>query len=260
MVDTWERNGFRYDTEEESVFIPWFNQVLWHKKTKVLELNLNPALKPYLTQLQDGYFTSYKLFDIIDLRSAYALRLYDRLKGEQYRCKEYAQINNDGEREKIFHIGYQQLRDVLGVTAGKYPLASNFVQIVLSKSVEAINDHTDIIVTFSVQKKNRKIVSFSFDILSKNPELNERVQRVKLERKSITFVEKAFPLIESEAASKRKEIKKDIKKTLQWCVNELGEEKCSSILDRQSTKDVPDYLNMFFKTLPSAVKRKMKDV
>ena len=152
---------FRFPGTKRVVWIPWFSKAEYDPDKCVLILKVNEELKPYFFKFKND-FTQYQIENIIKLRSAHALRLYEIMKCEQFKCK-YAQVKK-GEREKLVYIDYFDLRGELGIAEEKYKFAGNFAQAVIQESVKSINRHTDINVTYDIKKNMRKIVGFSFDI------------------------------------------------------------------------------------------------
>ena len=102
-----------------------------------VELSFHPSMKPYMLQLHEC-FTSYRLKNIIRLRSAYSVRLYELLM--QYAVK--------GERT----FGLEELRDMLAIEAGTYKAWQDFQRNVLNPARTELAEHTDLSFTYQTKK------------------------------------------------------------------------------------------------------------
>ncbi len=127
----------------------WASHIEYKTGEGKIEFAFDPKLKPYLLQLKKA-FTSYRLSNILSLKSAYSIRLYELMKKWQHLGKWEVPIEN--------------LREKMGVIKGKYPQYANFKQRVLSPSVKEVNDKTDIQVTFKEIRKGRRVVKIEFAI------------------------------------------------------------------------------------------------
>ncbi len=120
-----------------------------------VELKFDPSLKPYLLQLKEC-FTSYKLQNILSLRSVHTIRIYELLK----------QFETIGERT----IEMEELKTVLGVSE-KYKLYGHFKERILVASQKELEEHTDISFDFSEIKQGRKVDKIKFTIKRKSKQL-----------------------------------------------------------------------------------------
>jgi plasmid replication initiation protein len=59
--------------------ISWLSSVEYFKGTGVIELCFDPKMKPYLLQLKER-FTTYRLKEVIQLKSSFSIRIYELLK------------------------------------------------------------------------------------------------------------------------------------------------------------------------------------
>jgi hypothetical protein len=113
----------------------------------VLTVEVNRHLVPYMIDLSKGY-TKLQLQAALSLNSQYAQTLYTRL------CK----FLDTG----IWRVSVIQLKEIL--EAQQYVRWSNFKQTVLARSIEEINQKTDIEVFVSEKREGRFITTLVFTI------------------------------------------------------------------------------------------------
>lgn len=134
-----------------------------------IKVNFDPKLKPYLLEIKER-FTQYQLKNILSLKGAHSIRLYELLK-------QYEKI-----RKREFEI--EELKKLLGVEDG-YDRFYDFEKYVLKPAKDEINEKTDIWIDYEKIKKGRKIEKINFKIEPKfteeDPELYE-TEEIKLIR------------------------------------------------------------------------------
>ena len=121
-------------------------QVAWLSKARYrageVELGFAPELKPYLLQLKER-FTSYKLLNVIKLRSRYSVRLYEL-------CKQYEQYG-----QRSFEL--PELRKTLGIGDEEYPKWKDFRVNVLDLAKRELPQKTDIAFNYATRKQGRAV-------------------------------------------------------------------------------------------------------
>lgn len=128
----------------------WASSVRYRSSEGTVEFSFDSKLKPYLLQLKNQ-FTSYKLSNILNLKSTYSIRLYELMKKWQ-------------------HLGHwgcsvDDLRGVLGAKNVKsYSVYGNFKNRVLSPALLELNDKTDVQISFNEIKKGRSVERIEFTI------------------------------------------------------------------------------------------------
>lgn len=119
----------------------WVETARYHgagsEEPGTVELSFSAEMKPYLLQLKEC-FTSYRLKNIIRLRSTYSVRLYELLM--QYGAK--------GERE----FKLDELRGLLAIESGAYSSWDNFKRRVLEPARVELAEHTDLVFTYLPRK------------------------------------------------------------------------------------------------------------
>lgn len=121
------------------------------------DIEINPHLTPLLFKLHRE-FTQYKLTNIVNLSSTYAIRLYELLKKQEV----------IGQRTFVL----EDLRKKLGVPEGALKTFREFRVKVLEIAQREIKK-TDIEINYTFKKTGRKITHVIFDIKSKNPHREE---------------------------------------------------------------------------------------
>jgi plasmid replication initiation protein len=111
-------------------------------------VTLSPVLKPYLLQVKREFFR-FRLYQVMQLRSSYAIRLYQWAKRWQYR--------------KSIEISVEDLRTVLGAGNPTGPSQArtnlteyaDFKRRAIKPAIDEINRKTDLSITFREIKKER---------------------------------------------------------------------------------------------------------
>lgn len=130
----------------------WLSSIEYIDNEGAIEIEFSEKLVPYLLQLKEQ-FTSYDLKNVLFLSNKHAIRLYELLK----------QYENIGHRK----ISINEMREFL-MLENKYQDNKNFIHGFLKRSINEINNKTDIKIEYELIKENRKITHIRFDIEPKN--------------------------------------------------------------------------------------------
>lgn len=149
---------FELHIDNKVIQVAWLSYVAYNKNEGTIDLRFDPFLKPYLLELKKE-FTSYKLENVIKLKSSYAIRIYELLK--QY------------ERLQKRTISINELRKAIGAS-DVYPAYGNFKQRILEPSLKEISKHTDIDFDYEEIKVGRKVEKIIFKINSKKRALKPK--------------------------------------------------------------------------------------
>ena len=122
----------------------WFTYLRY--ESGVIEYKFESLLKPYLLNLKDN-FTSYQLKNILSLKSAYSIRMYELLN-------QYKVI---GRRT----IEIEELRNLLNIPQGY--LNKDIVKLI-KNTLKELTIKTDLTFDFEIIKDRRKFKSFEFTI------------------------------------------------------------------------------------------------
>ncbi|TJZ99915.1 replication initiation protein [Bacillus thuringiensis] len=138
-------------TGEELIQTSWLSSAIYNKKKGTIDMRFDPLLKPFLLELSNK-FTSYRLGNIIKLKSIYSIRMYELLK--QYEIVKERTILLKTLRYYV---------DAINI----YPNYANFKQRILKPVQKELSTNTDISFEFKEIKKGRKVYKIKFYILSK---------------------------------------------------------------------------------------------
>jgi len=148
----------------------WFSKAEYKEGDSFIEVQFHPDLKPYLLELKQR-FTKIPLKQVLQLRSKYAIRLYELLK----------RYEDTGFRADYL----PELREKLGVEKGEYSRFFDFERFVLKPAIKEINEKTDIKVNYKKRKTGRRITHIEFEISSKNAKEGDTTQTTKSPSESI---------------------------------------------------------------------------
>ena len=146
--------------EKTEILFSWINSAAIIKDDGVVQITLNPQMKPYLLQLREK-FTQYEFVYTLAMKSQYSVRIYELLKS-------YENIHR-----KIFDIN--ELKKKLMCEKESYENFNNFKKYVLDIAMREINNLTDISVEYEATKQGRKFTQIEFIIKSKK----DTVERLK---------------------------------------------------------------------------------
>ncbi len=132
----------------------WVSQIAYIEKTATVELYFTPDVLAKITELEK-HFTQYELERVAKLNSKYAVRLYEVVIAWR----------NKGKTDLI---SLDDLRARLGLLPDEYTLTHNFKSRVLEKSIDEINEKTDIKISYEQHKQGRNIKGFTFSIKTKS--------------------------------------------------------------------------------------------
>lgn len=140
---------------EETTQITWLSLVKYNDNKGTITIEINKFWEKYLLSLTSN-FTSYKLFNITNLKSIYSLRLYELLK---------SRINLNSTRI----ITLKDLRAKMGIEADQYPKYSNFKQRIILQAQKELKAQSDIYFEFVEIKKGRSVDKIEFHIYRNVP-------------------------------------------------------------------------------------------
>lgn len=145
---------------EELIQVSWLSSAIYNRNKGTIDMRFDPLLKPFLLELSSK-FTSYRLANVVKLKSTYAIRIYELLK--QYEDLKERTISLENLRY------YLDAMDV-------YPNYANFKQRVLKPSQKELAQKTDISFEFEEIKIGRKVQKIRFIIRSQKKKDNDLVR------------------------------------------------------------------------------------
>lgn len=148
---------FRYEVQAEDYpsfteerKARWVGEIGYVKDEGVVTLSFTKALVALAGRFKiGGKFTRYHVEQKAPLTSIYAHRLYEMMMSWR-------------KTGDVPYIGYMELRQRFEIESTEYKRMSNFKSRVLEPALRQINDLTDIKVTYTQEKKGRKIIGFTF--------------------------------------------------------------------------------------------------
>lgn len=134
--------------------VAWLDRVTTNKKSGTVKIKIDDRLAPYMFNLQKQ-FTQYQLYNILAMKSAFSVRLYELLKSYAYQSPHRFEID--------------ELKKMLMVSDVKsYKDYSLFRKKVLEVAEKEINELTDLNIFYETETKGRKVVSLLFHIKKKD--------------------------------------------------------------------------------------------
>lgn len=154
----WEREFSYYDESlGEVVKRRWLIEVRYGRKDGTLAYHYNPLIKDQLQQLARK-FTSYFLENIANMKSAYAVRLYEMA---------IMYLNASNLEKTTFTKSIEDLKKILDVS-DKYKHFYHFKPRVLEKSKKEINKHSNIKFSYEVKKLGKSPYEILFTVSKKS--------------------------------------------------------------------------------------------
>ena len=159
------------DDGNGEVLVRWLAKVRTNKRSGVAKIELDRDLAPYLFDLGQR-FTQYQLNNILAMKSAFSVRIYELMKSYSF------------QKSKTFDI--DELKFLLMVENVKsYGNFKDFRIYVLEKAQQEINELTDINIFYEPIFKGRKVVKVKFTIKEKSV-----LERAKSMAKTNTILNK----------------------------------------------------------------------
>lgn len=144
------------DSAKESwSYRPWMALIEYNDGK--IRLALNKYVKPYVMEFHE-LFTQYEMNDILQLRSYYALRIYEILKMKYTSCRK---------KKNTFDFTIEELREMTS-TENKHNQIGHFKKKVIDIAEREINEKTDINITAEMLKRSRKYIGIRFTVTEKS--------------------------------------------------------------------------------------------
>lgn len=151
---------FEIKEGKDIIQLSWLSSARYKTGEGLVILKFDSSLKPYMLQLKE-FYTSYKLENILSLKSKYSLRLFEILKSNQFR--------------KYWEINLEELKKLLGATEKSYSIYQNVKNRIIVQAQKELREKTDIDFEFEEIKTGRKVTSLRFYIHSnKSKNLNDK--------------------------------------------------------------------------------------
>lgn len=172
-ISLFERRFTFMDERDLKIKSRWISQATYLVGDGAIEIIFAPAVVNEITRIHgiEQFFTKYTLEQTAQLKSLYAVRLYELLI--QWR---------EARKTPLFEL--DTFREQLGLEVEEYKRMSDFKRRVLEASIKEINDKTDIKVCYTQEKQKTKIIGFKFKVSTKNKP--KAVQQKDIGRDSYT--------------------------------------------------------------------------
>lgn len=152
------KRQFSYTEASESAVLwhrtsHWVIDIAYMNETETVALSFSPAIIASIDDLQK-HISSYDVRKVANLTNARTIRLYELL--------------NHLHKRKTSRISIEDLRNKLGILEHEYKRMFDFKRQVLDYSIEQINEHTDLKVSYKQHKTVRTISAFTFKVQMEN--------------------------------------------------------------------------------------------
>lgn len=160
-TNLFERRFTFMDERDLKIKSRWISQAVYLAGEGAIEVIFTPAVVNEITRIHgiEQFFTKYTLEQTAQLKSLYAVRLYELLI--QWR---------EARKTPVFKLDI--FREQLGLGVDDYKRMSDFKRRVLDASVKEINDKTDIMISYTQEKQSTTITGFKFKVLTKDKPKN----------------------------------------------------------------------------------------
>lgn len=128
----------------------WVHKISYTPEENCVAIAFSPAVAPHIADLSQN-FTTFYLENIKNLKSPYAVRLYE----------QFSRWKNAGGTPEIDPA---ELKRLMGVEPHLYTTIRLFNRLLVS-CVEKINKHTDLQITLHQIKNWRKVTGYKFDVV-----------------------------------------------------------------------------------------------
>jgi plasmid replication initiation protein len=131
-----------------------FQQIRFLKGQGIIEFDLSRHILPYLFELKNN-FTSYELAAALRLTSKYAKRIYPL-------CSQW---KDKGETKKYDILDFKRMLGLVDDKGtDKMPRISDFKASVLDLAAKQINEHTELHVSYKLEKKGKAFKHIVFTV------------------------------------------------------------------------------------------------
>lgn len=136
------------DPEKKGYYkFQWASKVYYSKKEGFVDITFHEEITPYLTMLSHGFYTKYELRAMSDVRSVYAIRLYELLK----------QYQKTGER----YISLKDFKKWCEVEK-RYKVYSDLKKRVIVPAIAELEEKANLIISWEEVKTGRAVTGFEF--------------------------------------------------------------------------------------------------
>ena len=142
---------FEIKEGKDTIQLAWLSSARYRTGEGTIVLKFDSNLKPYMLELKELY-TSYKIHNVLSLKSKYSIRIYEILKSNLFK--------------KQVIIELEELKNMVGANEKAYNIYNNVKNRILTQAQNELKDRTDISFNFEEIKIGRKVKSIKFNISS----------------------------------------------------------------------------------------------
>lgn len=156
------------DGTETTMTISPISSTSYNSAGSKIKLRFDRDLLPYISMLQTN-FTQYRLSDIAELGSKYAIVLYKLLTMSYNQYGYYRKHPDKGKTPTQIdamanpHFTLAELKHITG-TENRYPRFNSFDQSVIKPAVKEICDKTEYSITYDKHKTGRRVTGIIFHV------------------------------------------------------------------------------------------------
>ena len=161
----------------------WVTYARWEEGSNLIVFEMHRKLKPYLLQLQKN-FLQYDINNILLLKSAYVIRLYELCKDHYTESIRY----NPKQKTVQFELKIDRMRELFEIPAS-YQYSSGIKLRILDKAVNQFKEKTDIQISYTEQKIGKKVDRIIIKVKENNRGSNDFLKTEKL---FISYMRKHF--------------------------------------------------------------------
>ena len=146
--------------------VNWVTIARYEKGSNIVSFEIHRDLKPYLLELGTN-FLRYNIANILVLKSAYVIRLYELCKDHYSEGTRY----KTAKQSVTFDIKIDRLREQFNIPDSyRY---SNIKKLIINKAVKQFKEKTDIKISFKETKMGRKVYSLQITVRENNKGSND---------------------------------------------------------------------------------------
>ena len=162
------------DVRYKTVMIPLFSKLATQIDDKtgewIIYLKCNEEAKPYFFNIEEKTYVSYRLGNIILMKSKHSIHLYQYLKDNAFRVKWETPL--DVVKELAFHVESDMYQKDF----------SKFRNKILDKAIEEVNLKTDIHVEYKAITSKGKVIAIEFTVTDRNKKRKPRVAKANTKK------------------------------------------------------------------------------
>jgi plasmid replication initiation protein len=153
--------------------VNWVTIARYEKGSNLVKFEIHRDLKPYLLELKNN-FLQYNIANILVLKSAYVIRLYEL-------CKDHFMEGTRYKKAKTsvaFDMKIDRLRELFNI-----PKSYQYKDIrvhIIDKAVKQFKEKTDIKITYEEQKMGRKVDRIIITVRENNKGSNDYLSNKKV--------------------------------------------------------------------------------